>query len=215
MIFPQTKLRESSYTNFNDFQVPHISGYFYILQFEIFIQNRQSSPKSLGILSWDRINQLMILILSSSVTRAKNLNLTHNFRPVRVNPPRNTLVQWTEQWQMILNSAKCVTLNCTRSLSPSVAAYNINNSPLNSVKQHKYFGVMMNNSMSWSGYIQEIINKASKTLNFVKQMLHQCTSSVKETAYITLVRPILEYASVVWSSNNIEMIQRRAARWLK
>ena len=26
-------------------------------------------------------------------------------------------------------------------------------------------------------------------------ILHQCTSSVKETAYITLVRPILEYAS--------------------
>ena len=100
---------------------------------------------------------------------------------------------------MILNPAKYVTLNCTRSLSPSVAAYNINNRPLNSVKQqHKCLGVMMNKSMSWSGHIQEIINKASKTLNFVKRILHQCTSSVKETAYITLVRPILEYASVVW-----------------
>ena len=41
----------------------------------------------------------------------------------------NTLVKWTEQWQMILNPAKCVTLNCTRSLSPSVAAYFINNTP--------------------------------------------------------------------------------------
>ena len=79
----------------------------------------------------------------------------------------------------------------------------------------------MNKSMSWSGHIQEIINKASKTLNFAKRILHQCTSSVKETAYITLVRPILEYASVVWDPhqqyiiNNIEMIQRRAARWVK
>ena len=25
----------------------------------------------------------------------------------------NTLVEWTKQWQMILNPAKCVTLNCT------------------------------------------------------------------------------------------------------
>ena len=52
------------------------------------------------------------------------------------------------------------------------------------MKQHKYLGVMMNKSMSWSGHIQEIINKASKTLNFAKQ-IHQFTSSVKETAYIT------------------------------
>ena len=112
---------------------------------------------------------------------------------------------------MKLNPAKCVTLNCTRSLSPSVAAYFINNTPLNSVKQHKYLGVMMNKSMSWSGNIQEIINKASKTLNFAKRILYQCTSSVKETTYITLVRPILEY---VWDlhqqylMNNIEMIQQ-------
>ena len=122
---------------------------------------------------------------------------------------------------MILNPAKCVTLNCTRSLLPSVAAYFINNTPLNSVEQHKYLGVMMNKSMSWSGHIQEIINKASKTLNLVKRILPQCTSSVKETAYITLVRPILEYANVVWDPyqqyliNNIEMVQRRAARWVK
>ena len=69
----------------------------------------------------------------------------------------STLVEWTEQWQMILNPAKCVALNCTRSLSPSVVAYFINNTPLNSVEQHKYSEVMMNKSMLWSGHMQEII----------------------------------------------------------
>ena len=75
----------------------------------------------------------------------------------------NTLVKWTEQWQMILNPAKCVTLNCTRSWLPSVAAYFINKTPLNSVEQHKYLGVMMNKSMSWSGHIQEIQYSSSVT----------------------------------------------------
>ena len=122
---------------------------------------------------------------------------------------------------MTLNPTKCVALSCTRSLSPSLATYSINNILLQSVEQHKYLGVLLHNSMSWSKHIQEVINKATKILNFVKRTLYQCESSVKASAYITLVRPILEYASIVWDPHqqylidNIEMIQRRAVRWVK
>ena len=107
----------------------------------------------------------------------------------------------------------CVTLNCTRSLSPSLATYSINNILLQSVDQHKYLGVLLHNSMSWTKHIQEVINKASKTLNFVKRTLYQCEPFVKVAAYNTLVRPILEYANIVWDPHqqylidNIEMVQ--------
>ena len=46
-----------------------------------------------------------------------------------------------------------------------------------------------------------------------------CTKEVKETAYLTLIRPCLEYASSVWDPYqlyliyDIEKIQRRATRW--
>jgi len=80
----------------------------------------------------------------------------------------NTLVEWTRQWPMILNPDKCVILNCTRSLSSSLAAYSINNTLLQS---HKYLYVLLHNSVSWSNHIQEVINKASKTINFVKRTL--------------------------------------------
>jgi len=95
-----------------------------------------------------------------------------------------------------------------------LVAYSINNTLLQSVEQHKYLGVLLPNSMSWSNHIQEIINKASKTLNFVKRTLYQCEPSVKATAYTTLVRSILEYASIVWDPHQqylidkIEMVQR-------
>ena len=55
----------------------------------------------------------------------------------------------------------------------------------------------------------------------VKRTLYQCDPEVKATAYSTLVRPSLEYATVVWDQhqqyliNSIEMVQRRAARWVK
>ena len=48
-------------------------------------------------------------------------------------------------------------------------------------------------------------------------MLHRCPKEVKESAYITLVRPVLEYAAITWDPHqfdNIEMIQRRTARYV-
>ena len=48
----------------------------------------------------------------------------------------------------------------------------------------------------------------------------QCHQSVKSTCYITYVRPILEYASTVWSPhqvgdiNRLEMAQRHAVRFV-
>ena len=51
--------------------------------------------------------------------------------------------------------------------------------------------------------------------------MYGCTEKAKTLAYSALVRPCLEYCSVVWTlhtSKNIgliESVQRRAARWIK
>jgi len=83
----------------------------------------------------------------------------------------------------------CYYLNLHSIFITILGCYSINNTLLQSVEQHKYLGVLLHNSMSWSNHIQEVINKASKTLNFVKQ-----TSANHVLKYATLVRPILEYA---------------------
>ena len=49
-----------------------------------------------------------------------------------------------------------------------MATYSINNIFLHSAEQHKYLGVLLHISMLWTKHIQDVINKASKTLNFVK-----------------------------------------------
>ena len=74
--------------------------------------------------------------------------------------------------------------------------------------------------MQWSHHIDNVCNKASKALNFIRRNLSKCSTEVKSTAYLTLVRPIMEYAACVWDpyqkylTNNIEKIQRRATRWV-
>ena len=57
-------------------------------------------------------------------------------------------------------------------------------------------------------------------LNMVRRNLYFAPKSVKETAYISTVRPITEYASTVWSPNSeqlkqtIEVVQNNAAKFI-
>ena len=74
--------------------------------------------------------------------------------------------------------------------------------------------------MQWSPHINNLAIKASKVLNFIKRNLSNCSSETKASAYLSLVRPIMEYASCVWDPHEIvniqapEKVQRRAARWV-
>ena len=130
-------------------------------------------------------------------------------------------MKWTQIWQMGLNISKCAILTCSRLLSPSTSIYTIDNQPLTCVTQHPYLGVIFDSTMSFTPHINNVISKAMKMLNFIKRNLHKCNSDTKCMAYTSLVRPALEYASPVWdphlNKNNlaIEMVQKRAARWVK
>ena len=64
-----------------------------------------------------------------------------------------------------------------------------------------------------------ICTKANRTLEFLRRKYY-CPKTVKEAAYKTLVRPILEYGSSVWDpytqglQDKLEKVQDRAARFV-
>ena len=92
---------------------------------------------------------------------------------------------------------------------------------MESVDSAKYLGININQDVNWNHHINEITGKANRTLGFVKRNVKTKNEAVKELAYKTLVRPQVEYASSVWNPHTkqniskIEMVQRRAARWVK
>ena len=71
--------------------------------------------------------------------------------------------------------------------------------------------------LSWRDHVDNTAAKANRTLGFLRRNLWFCQKEVKTTAYSTLVRPILEYASCTWDPhktgqvNKLEGIQRKAA----
>ena len=131
-----------------------------------------------------------------------------------------SLEKWEKLWDMSFNPSKCQVIHVTRSKSPSQAIYYLHGCALESVSSAKYLGVTVSEDLSWSDHINNITKKANQTLGFIKRNIRVHNRDLKSTAYKTLVRPQLEYASTVWSPHTdqdigkLESVQRRAARWV-
>ena len=96
----------------------------------------------------------------------------------------------------------------------------VTNKMIRQVSHAKYLGVYIDETLSWNFHVDFICNKANIIRSFLQRNLKQCPSSVRERFYLTLVRPLLEYACVVWSPyrlNNIqkiEKVQRKGVRYV-
>ena len=131
------------------------------------------------------------------------------------------LEQWASLWQMNFAPSKCYTLSATLKKEPSLFTYSLCKSILEGVKFQKYLEVYITSSLSWAKQCEAVKKKANRVLGVLQRSLSSCSESVKERAYVGLVRPIAEYASAAWSphtkkdTNNNESIQRRAARFVR
>ena len=77
------------------------------------------------------------------------------------------LVEWEESWDMLFHPAKCVSLPITRSRSPLDYSYELHGHTLDSVSSAKYLGITIPQDMDWDNHINNVANKASRTLGFL------------------------------------------------
>ena len=88
------------------------------------------------------------------------------------------------------------------------------------VDHAKLLGVTISHDLSWNKHVENIVKKAGKRLYMMYQLKRAGISqSDLVTVYLSVVRPVLEYACPVWHTNlqqylsdNIETIQKRALR---
>ena len=122
---------------------------------------------------------------------------------------------------MQFNPSKCQVIHITKSRTPIKNTYTLHNTILEATTAAKYLGVDISRDLSWDTHINRITKSANQTLGFLKRNIKVHSEELKAAAYKTLVRPILEYCSTVWSpyqqtlTHQIEAVQRRAARWVK
>ena len=122
---------------------------------------------------------------------------------------------------MAFHPEKRTTLPVTRARKVLKYPYQLHGHILETTDSAKYLGVTINKD--WAGTPTSTTStgaRANKSLGFSRKNLNIGLTSIKQTAYKSIIRPILDYASMVWDPhtqctiNKIEAIQWRAARYV-
>ena len=118
---------------------------------------------------------------------------------------------------MKFHPEKCNVLTISKKRSPSKYNYTLHGHILEHDTSAKYLGCTISSDLKWGKHISTICSIANNTISFLKRNINISNKSIKEKAYVSLVRPTLEYASSVWDPyqqndiHRLEMVQRRAA----
>ena len=84
----------------------------------------------------------------------------------------------------------------------------------------KHLGISIDNTLSWRDHVDSIVGKATSIMGFLACNFKHCSVDVNHRCYLTLIRPVLEYAASVWSPylltlmNRIESVQCRSVRFI-
>ena len=96
---------------------------------------------------------------------------------------------------MKINPSKSKAVRFTRALVKDPLDYSLANTLIPEASSCKYLGIILRSNLSWVDQINYMVKKAWKALHFTMQILKKGNSNTKSLAYMSLVRPILEYGA--------------------
>ena len=133
----------------------------------------------------------------------------------------DALHDWSKQNHMRFNACKSYfTVFSTGKCRYNEPNYHIGGASIQSTRSIKYLGVLLQGDLHWDGHISSVVSRASRVLGLMRSVLYDAPPKVKMVAYVTLCRPILEYASAVWDpyvkklTYDLEIIQNKAIRFI-
>ena len=98
--------------------------------------------------------------------------------------------------------------------------YYLDGRKLEDVDSHPYLYIELAYNLKRSRHIDNIVAKASGRLGLLRRALKSADSKVRQQAYNTIVKPILEYGCPVWDPylakdiKKLEKVQNRGMRFI-
>ena len=125
------------------------------------------------------------------------------------------LSAWSKDWLLDFSVEKCSVLRIRKKME---FPYCINGQRLNETCEQKDLGVLVSNDLKPAKHITSIVKKANQRLGMIKRCFSNRSPEVIINLYSTLIRPILEYCSLVWNPwsqkdiNALDKVQRRCEK---
>ena len=116
------------------------------------------------------------------------------------------LYEWSIKWGMLFNPEKCMHMEVGRD-TPNFKFF-MNDIAIPQTSSLKYLGVYIQSDLKWHQHIQSVVNKSNKSLFMLIRCLFNASTGIKLIAFNTVVRPVLEYASQVWSPHTKKLIEQ-------
>lgn len=166
------------------------------------------------------INDLPHVIFSSNILMyADDVKLFLSYRHVsdqqRLQDDLNSFYTWCKINLMELNLKKCKYMRFVRKSSIH-AQYDFAGYQLELVDNFLDLGILFDSKLNFIAHITMTANKARGVLGFIKRWAKEFKDPyVTKTLYTSLVRPILEYGSIIWDpiyknhSDVIESVQKQ------
>ena len=124
--------------------------------------------------------------------------------------------QWSIVWQMPISSGKCSVLHIGR--QPPITTYSIFGEELQFVSTVRDLGVTVSSSLIFQDHCEQIASKAYRRTNLLFRAFTIRDYKILVRAYVTYIRPLLEFNSPVWSPyhvrdvTKVENVQRYVTR---
>ena len=124
----------------------------------------------------------------------------------------DTFISWSKTWQLDISLSKCTVLHLGRT-NPA-PSYSINQLELKPSSEALDLGVTMDSVLSFSIHIKNLVSKARQRSFLILRTFISRDPALLTKAFLTYVRPLLEYASPIWSPSYstyialIENVQR-------
>ena len=108
---------------------------------------------------------------------------------------------WASNWLVTFNPSKTESLLFSRNLFKSLhPTLYMNQQDIITVESHKHLGLTFTNDLKWHKHLNNIKTKAWHRTNVMRKIEFQLDRKSLQIIYVSFIRPLLEYAGVVWDN---------------
>ena len=83
----------------------------------------------------------------------------------------DSLFQWSEEWQLKLNPAKCKVLTLTPRTKPVIGVYTIGREELERVQEMRDLGVLIDKKLTFGAHVESVVKRGNRALGLLMRSL--------------------------------------------